>query len=414
MDVIYKGGALLAAQAEGAARLCIGVPLAVLDNALREARRRAGASASGASSSSSAAPSSSSTSRCPFSGLVGSSSASCPGARMAAAAAAAASKAAGGGGAEASNGNGNDATTATCWWIEGRVTHVRRKPVRHAFGYDVRLALLDLDSPPRWFSAQQNDHLTADQARAAAGTTGRVLLLTLPAAAGYVQNPISVYYCYDKEQERRGGGEALAAEGKPAPPLRRCIAEVTNTPWGERVSFVFDPKGAAVPKSLHVSPFMDMRNVWLLKATDPLAALAAAREGVGGNVALSVLVDHPELGRYFDAQFVGKVASSDGDDDATNERSGLWRLWRYGFLPQRVALWIYAHAVLLALKGVRVQPKPGAETYEARAEEALLKEGRQQQQHGTPPIPGGSAAVAGWAGRAFCWRRALRWPWYLD
>lgn len=35
-------------------------------------------------------------------------------------------------------------------------------------------------------------------------------LLTNPAAAGYVQNPISVYYCYGE------GGEGV----------KRCIAEV--------------------------------------------------------------------------------------------------------------------------------------------------------------------------------------------
>ena len=38
--------------------------------------------------------------------------------------------------------------------------------------------------------------------------------------------------------------------------------QVTNTPWGERVSFVFRPQGEAVQKALHVSPFMDMKNTW--------------------------------------------------------------------------------------------------------------------------------------------------------
>lgn len=48
-------------------------------------------------------------------------------------------------------------------------------------------------------------------------------LLTHPPAAGYTQNPISVYYCYGPD------GEAL----------EHCIAEVTNTPWAERVTFLF-------------------------------------------------------------------------------------------------------------------------------------------------------------------------------
>lgn len=37
---------------------------------------------------------------------------------------------------------------------------------------------------------------------------------------------------------------------------------MTNTPWNERVTFVFDPAGARVAKALHVSPFMDMHNTW--------------------------------------------------------------------------------------------------------------------------------------------------------
>lgn len=32
--------------------------------------------------------------------------------------------------------------------------------------------------------------------------------------------------------------------------------QVTNTPWGEKVLFVFDPKSDLIAKPLHVSPFM--------------------------------------------------------------------------------------------------------------------------------------------------------------
>jgi len=41
-----------------------------------------------------------------------------------------------------------------------------------------------------------------------------------------------------------------------------CCVQVTNTPWGERVSFLFNPAGDTSPKALHVSPFMDMGNTW--------------------------------------------------------------------------------------------------------------------------------------------------------
>lgn len=76
-------------------------------------------------------------------------------------------------------------------------------------------------------------------------SAGPVYLLTNPISAGYHQNPISVYYCYRADMH-----------------LERCIAEVTNTPWGERVTFLFDPAGTHAPKALHVSPMMDMDNTW--------------------------------------------------------------------------------------------------------------------------------------------------------
>lgn len=66
--------------------------------------------------------------------------------------------------------------------------------------------------------------------------------------------------------------------------------KVTNTPWGEKVWFMFDPKGSSIPKALHVSPFMDMHNIWFLKTSDPKKTLN-----------LSVNVSHPTLGSYFEA-----------------------------------------------------------------------------------------------------------------
>jgi hypothetical protein len=97
-------------------------------------------------------------------------------------------------------------------FYEGVVTHVRHRPKRHAFRhapgllckccpsammftllwtalpespvmyaactrrYNVRTALLDLDSPPAWFTTQAADHMTADRARAYAGTSGAACL----------------------------------------------------------------------------------------------------------------------------------------------------------------------------------------------------------------------------------------------
>lgn len=52
----------------------------------------------------------------------------------------------------------------------------------------------------------------------------------------------------------------------------------------DKYKYVFIPlPGTETPKALHVSPFMDMRNVWRLRAADP-----------SDRIALTVGCTHPE------------------------------------------------------------------------------------------------------------------------
>ncbi|XP_034926940.1 uncharacterized protein [Populus alba] len=135
---------------------------------------------------------------------------------------------------------------------QGTVWHERRRPVHHSFRYSVRYALFDLDhahAPP--------DHLSADEARQVAQTTGPVLLLTIPPSVGYEQNPLSLYYCYDMD-----GSARL---------LKKCIAE-------------------------------DMLGNWNIKANDPTDSLS-----------VFISVQHPELGDYFVASLKAKRLSSVSD-----------------------------------------------------------------------------------------------------
>lgn len=240
------------------------------------------------------------------------------------------------------------------------VYHSRSKPVQHGFSYDVRICVLDLDNPPRWWGAEgalRNDTMTGDEARQLANTQGKVKLLTHAPVAGYRQNPISVYYCYNRADE-----------------LEICIAEVTNTPWAERVVFLFRPDGETVPKSLHVSPLMDMENTWTLKTHDP-----------NEKIFLSVEVDHPTKGRYFSAVMKGVI---DPDNPhRPNERSGLGNLFKYGFQPQRIALWIYWHALVLLWKGVPFYGPPSLHLCKERSKAAA-----------NPKC-------------GFQWRPAQEWPW---
>ena len=104
-------------------------------------------------------------------------------------------------------------------------------------------------------------------------------------SAGYLQNPISVYYCHPSDGSKvekaiaEVGGHAWAGAGGAAHLSHRRISaavmqnaepqprpgtgmQVTNTPWAERVTFVFRPEGETVSKALHVSPLMDMEGTW--------------------------------------------------------------------------------------------------------------------------------------------------------
>jgi hypothetical protein len=57
-------------------------------------------------------------------------------------------------------------------FYEGKVWHERRRPVVHRFEYDVRYAVVDLDTPPPWFAASH--HMSASEARSIAATAGPV------------------------------------------------------------------------------------------------------------------------------------------------------------------------------------------------------------------------------------------------
>lgn len=261
---------------------------------------------------------------------------------------------------------------------QGTVWHERRRPVRHSFKYTVRYALIDLDRAAR----PPPDHLSADHCRSIAQTDGPVFLLTIPPSVGYEQNPLSLYYCYDSE------GCTVN--------LKKCIAEVTNTPWGERVSFLFNPKTDLVAKPLHVSPFMDMLGNWKIRANAP-----------GDSLFISISVHHPKLGEYFTATLTAKRISSVAADSALF----------FWLMPHRVAVWIYWHALKLWWKGVPFIQHPRYSHQEYR-EEALVRDMKlqccqafQQDEQNHLRLEGkDSDYVKNGGNRRFTWRDA-KWPW---
>jgi uncharacterized protein len=228
---------------------------------------------------------------------------------------------------------------------EGWISHRRHLPVEHAFRYRIFLSYLDLDElphvldrvplwsarrpAPAWFRRSdflgdpavplKRAVLDAVEERTGERPEGPVRLLTSVRTFGHVFNPISLYYCFDREGED----------------VRALAAEVSNTPWGERHTYAFHGLRSRVAKSFHVSPFLGMDADYELRATRPGERLQVHVESTTGGR------------RQFDATL-------------SLERRELSAapLLRYPLQSVRVVAGIYAQAVRLKLKGAPYHPHP--------------------------------------------------------
>jgi uncharacterized protein len=166
----------------------------------------------------------------------------------------------------------------------------------------------------------------------AARPTGPIRLLTQLRSFGLCFNPVSFYYCFADDGED----------------LRAVLAEVTNTPWGERHSYLLADRspGAALvrgdfAKALHVSPFMGMDHVYEARASRPGATLSLHIESRRGGE------------RAFDATL---AMTRRPFSRVTTARMTV----RYPIGALRVLALIYGHAIGLRLAGARVHPHPRA------------------------------------------------------
>jgi DUF1365 family protein len=216
----------------------------------------------------------------------------------------------------------------------GTIRHRRFAVRRHELLHRISMAYLDLDELPRLLGGRlvkrapglvrfrRSDYLgdpatpLAEAVRELVGEAPRIRLLTQLRTLGHCFNPVSFYYCFD-DGER----------------LRTVVAEVTNTPWGERHAYVLDPAGAA--KALHVSPFfgMDQHYDWSASApADRLTVRIANREGTRRVFAAALKLRRRPMTRT--------------------------TLWHQACSSLRVGVLIYAHALALKLRGVPVHPHP--------------------------------------------------------
>ncbi|MCB0877231.1 MAG: DUF1365 domain-containing protein, partial [Solirubrobacterales bacterium] len=149
--------------------------------------------------------------------------------------------------------------------------------------------------------------------------TGAVLMLANPRYWGIGFNPVSFYFAYGEN-----GIEAM-------------IAEVTNTPWGERRCYVLPsgPEGlrGEFGKRLHVSPFMPMEQTYEWSASEP-----------GDRLSVSIS-NRDERGRTI---FTAGLALERREMTAPAMRE---ILFRYPPMTASTLARIYLNAARLKLKG---------------------------------------------------------------
>ena len=241
----------------------------------------------------------------------------------------------------------------------GRVRHRRLQPVAHRFSYRIFMVYLDLAELPqvfrkRWLWSctrpalarfRREDHLgdpamplhdaVRDLVRGETGhrPSGPIRLLTQLSYFGYVFNPVSFYYCYNEDDTE----------------LETIVAEVNNTPWGERHCYVLSPgmdhgktghKRYCPPKEMHVSPFMPMDIDYDWRFNTP-----------GEN--LTVHMENAREGRkIFDATIVLEREEIGGLSLARV-------LVTYPLMTVKIILAIHWQALKLWLKGAPVHDHPG-------------------------------------------------------
>ena len=153
--------------------------------------------------------------------------------------------------------------------------------------------------------------------------SGPIRLLTQLRSYGHCFNPVSFYYCFDD------AGEWVEA----------LVAEVTNTPWGERHAYVIPGTRGEMTKALHVSPFMAMDHRYSVRAEAPGERLAI----------------HIESRRNGAPAFDATLAMRRRE----LTRGAAARLAvRYPLANLRVLALIYGHAVGLKLAGAPVHRHP--------------------------------------------------------
>ncbi|MFN2288900.1 MAG: DUF1365 domain-containing protein [Chromatocurvus sp.] len=237
----------------------------------------------------------------------------------------------------------------------GLLRHRRHLPRAHHFSYRVFMPFLRLDELPELFDGiplwsarrpalgwfRRSDFLgdpgvdLGDEVRrrifedTGRHHTGPIYLLANLRYFGLQMNPLCCYYCYAEDDTT----------------LEYLVAEVTNTPWNERHSYVMQAGEDAralrrdFDKAFHVSPFnpMAMRYHWRSNAPGKRLAIH--------------LANSTEEGTVFDATLALRAEPLTAGN--LNRM-----LLRYPLMTGKVAAAIYWQALKLFIKRMPIYPHP--------------------------------------------------------
>ena len=234
----------------------------------------------------------------------------------------------------------------------GTVIHKRFKPKTHFFKYNVFSLLIDLselkelDRRIKFFSFNkfnlvsfyEKDHgnrdgsSLADWVKKSLKTIGvnieniKIKLLCYPRIFGYVFNPLSIFFVYDKKSN-----------------LIAILYEVKNT-FGEQHTYVFKVNENNkfiknnCEKKFFVSPFMNIDSKYYFKVLDP-------------NEKLSVVIDQ----RDKDGKLL--FASQDGVKSNFTSKNLIFSYLRHPLMTFKIISAIHFEALRLWIKGIKIVKK---------------------------------------------------------
>ncbi|WP_428033795.1 DUF1365 domain-containing protein [Amphritea sp.] len=244
----------------------------------------------------------------------------------------------------------------------GVVMHHRFTPKRHRFIYRVFSLCVDLDELPQLnrscrffainrfnlFSFHEKDYGRGEgllrqeitellSSRGYASATNRIELLCYPRILGYTFNPLSVYFCYNPDNE-----------------VEVILYEVSNT-FGQRHSYLLvndKPNAKIVRHSCHklmyVSPFMPMDTAYSFRILPP-------RESV------SVCI-HQSSQRGTDIKPILN-ATFTGQRQEINDKNLLRLFFSHPLMTFKVMGAIHWEALRLWLKGLKLVPRHTSKSF---------------------------------------------------